>query len=257
MSPVELQSAAWGGGELRDPKGSQEQRLSCQVQPCRPIGSKPAGPKATPVASLRCGRLRPARLCEPQKLSPFVFGRSQRRTNIKAEAASKRRCASPPYPGVRADRYHGKLAVRSPPKPGKQLSPLHRQSQASCSAQRGSKTVVGFRARRTSTAQSTALFSAPCPPHCGSATAPPVPLGTRKMGMPTPNRRPLGFHFDFAIAKRAKSPFRRAGDGFYARGSSFFARLWLREETALGPGRPRVPAVGNRQPLPRRPNPPR
>ena len=23
-SPVELQSAAWGGGELRDPKGSQE-----------------------------------------------------------------------------------------------------------------------------------------------------------------------------------------------------------------------------------------
>ena len=68
-SSVELQSAAWGGGELRDPKGSQEQRLFCQVQPCRPIGSKPAGPKATPVASLRCGRLRPARLCEPQKHS--------------------------------------------------------------------------------------------------------------------------------------------------------------------------------------------
>ena len=38
-------------GELRDPKGSQEQRLFCQVQPCRPIGSKPAGPKS----NVSCG----------------------------------------------------------------------------------------------------------------------------------------------------------------------------------------------------------
>ncbi len=44
---------------------------------------------------------------EPQKHHPihhqsaeFIFGRSQRRTNIKAEAASKRRCASPPHPGA-------------------------------------------------------------------------------------------------------------------------------------------------------------
>ncbi|WP_294594765.1 hypothetical protein, partial [uncultured Rikenella sp.] len=36
--------------------------------------------------------------------------------------------------------------------------------------------------------------------------------------------RPLGFHLDFADAKRAKSPFRRAGDDFLT-GSSFFARL--------------------------------
>ncbi len=52
-----------------------------------------------------------------------------------------------------------------------------RKSTAPCSAQRGAKTCYGFRARRTSTAQSatqSALqFSAPCPPHCGSAFAPP------------------------------------------------------------------------------------
>ena len=33
-------------------------------------GLKPAGPTATLVAGLRCGRLRPARLCESQKHSP-------------------------------------------------------------------------------------------------------------------------------------------------------------------------------------------
>ncbi|WP_300601783.1 hypothetical protein, partial [uncultured Rikenella sp.] len=66
-------------------------------------------------------------------------------------------------------------------------------------------------------------------------------------------------------AKRAKSLFKRAGDGFRAPArfnyfgsppkelNHFFwrgARLWLQEETALGPGRPRVPAVGKWQPLP-------
>ena len=37
-------------------------------------------------------------------------------------------------------------------------------------------------------------------------------------------RRPLGFHLDFAVAKRVKSLFRRAGDGFLC-GIEFFARL--------------------------------
>ncbi len=45
--------------------------------------------------------------------------------------------------------------------------------QAPCLAQHGAKTVVGFRARRTSTTQSSSQFSAPFPPHCGSACAPP------------------------------------------------------------------------------------
>ena len=53
------------------------------------------------------------------------------------------------------------------------FSPTHRPSQAPSSAQRGSKTVTDFRARRTVTAHSSSQFSAPCPPHCGSAVAPP------------------------------------------------------------------------------------
>ena len=57
------------------------------------------------------------------------------------------------------------------------------------SAQRSTKTVSGFRARRTVAAQSKAQFSAPCQLHCGSAVAPPH------------FRRPLGFHLDFAVAK--------------------------------------------------------
>ena len=52
------------------------------------------------VAVRRVGWRRTARPKEPQKLGPFVFDRSRRRTNIKAEAASKRRCASPPHPGA-------------------------------------------------------------------------------------------------------------------------------------------------------------
>ncbi len=64
-------------------------------------------------------------------------------------------------------------------------------------------------ASRKSTAQPTAQNTAPCRPHCGSAYAPPH------------SRRPLGFHLDFAITKRAKSLFRRAGDGVL-RGIEFF-----------------------------------
>ncbi len=75
------------------------------------------------------------------------------------------------------------------------------QIPAPLSAQRGGKTGYGFPARGIVAAQSTAQFSAPCPPHCGSACAPP------------PSRRPLGFHLDFTDAKRVKSLFTRAGDG--------------------------------------------
>ena len=107
----------------------------------RPIRSqfkrtKPTGPTATSVAGLRGGRLRPARLVGSQKHSPFVFGRSQRRTNIKAETASKRRCASPPHPGAAG-------------------RPLTRGLSYSLAA------------------QSTAQLSALCQPHCGYAIAPP------------------------------------------------------------------------------------
>ncbi len=83
-------------------------------------------------------------------------------------------------------------------------------------------------------------------------------------------RRPLGFHLIFANAKRAKSLFKRAGDGVFAR--YFFARLgkscqntqasfddfplkaWraaVRQEgTALGPRGPHVPWTGNARAFP-------
>ncbi|WP_300728212.1 hypothetical protein, partial [uncultured Rikenella sp.] len=55
-----------------------------------------------------------------------------------------------------------------------------------------------------------------------------VPLGTRKMSVSTPNRRPLkeGFHSILLTAKRVKSLFKRAGDDFLME-SSFFTRSSL------------------------------
>ncbi len=80
------------------------------------------------------------------------------------------------------------------------------QIQAPCSARRGSKTVAGFRARRTSTAQPTAQskaqFSVPCPPHCGSAFAPPR------------FRAPCAIHLYSATAEIVESLLQAAARGF-------------------------------------------
>ncbi len=60
---------------------------------------------------------------------------------------------------------------------------------------------------RKSTAQPTAQSTAPCPPHCGSAVAPPLPLGTHiKMGVSTPKRRPRQFLPDWLSAHRQNMP---------------------------------------------------
>ena len=68
---------------------------------------------------------------------------------------------------------------------------------------------------RTSTAQSTPQFSAPCQPHCGSAVAPPR--------FPSPAAILAGL----AECQPAEyAYFRRAGDGFL-RGIVFFARCSL------------------------------
>ena len=137
-----------GGFGPRDPLGSQKQCLvrrpilrgSSSARPPRAAnaslsprtaiphgialfalglsGSKPAGLKATPVAGLRCGRLRYERPYGSQKLGPNSGNSTQ------------------------------SIAQSSP----------HVQPNA---------------ARKTDTGQSTAQFSAPYPPHCGSAFAPP------------------------------------------------------------------------------------
>ncbi len=60
-------------------------------------GSKPAGPKATSVAGLRSGRLRPARLCEPQKqqsihlLNSFGFILDHNSSSPPAESSNELR----------------------------------------------------------------------------------------------------------------------------------------------------------------------
>ena len=151
-------------------------------------------------ASLRGGRLRPAQPYGSQEHCQFVFGRSQRRTNIKAEAASKRRCASPPHPGAagrpltRGLSYS--LSAQSTANSSAQPTAL---VQAPSSARRGAKTVAGFRARRTVAAQSSPQLSAPCSPHCGSAFAPPR--------LPSP----AGISSRFCCRKMSEIPLKAGG----------------------------------------------
>ncbi len=149
---------------------SQEQRLFCQVQPCRPSGSKPAGPTATSVAGLRWGRLRPARLCEPQKhsthsshnflnfgLSPIppkpLRGLGDKAGDLKVARAQT----------IHRPRLSDSSSARPP------LAPLKRRP---C---RGRRFLLESRYSLSPQipAQSSPQFSAPCPPHCGSAFAPP------------------------------------------------------------------------------------
>ena len=141
---------------------------------------KPAGPTATSVAGLRDGRLRPARPLGSQKhsthsspkalvlgLAPITPRRSapERRgrrpkgsqklspfiTPILRSSSSTNNSSSPPAEAQRAPRSC------SPP----------RGVAANCAAQRAAK------ARPTAQPNSPPQFSAPCPPHCGSAFAPP------------------------------------------------------------------------------------
>ena len=134
------------GRQGRRPKGrtstAQSQQSTaqfCQVRAAR-SGGGPKTQRACPATLKdRNSFTQPTARLSPHSVG-FVFGRSQRRTNIKAEAASKRRCASPPHPGAAG-------------------RPLSRGLSYSLSSQ--------------IPAQSKAQFSAPCRPHCGSASAPP------------------------------------------------------------------------------------
>ncbi len=131
--------------------------------------------------------------------------------------------------------------------------------------------------RYSLSAQSTAQFSAPCPPHCGSACAPPVPLGTQKMGVSTPKRRPRQFCRIGRVPTGRICPLKRAGaligrftGRLYPRSLSarlgkscqnapahfddFPPKAWrasVRQEgTALGPRGPHVPWTGNARAFP-------
>ena len=86
-----VRAARSGGGPKAQRVSPAPLKVATTFYRVRPVAHPPSG-----FAAGRHGR----RFYEPQKHIPFIFGRSQRRTNIKAEAASKRRCASPPHPGA-------------------------------------------------------------------------------------------------------------------------------------------------------------
>ena len=150
-SSDELQPAAWGGGELHGSKSR-----NCTTSFVAPIlsgsscGVRP-GHRRCPAASPAARRT--------AKATPFSdgFGLSPTPPSGKAAGRTGRRFCESRY----------SLSYQIPA-----------QSSSPCSAQRSTKTVSGFRARRTIAAQSPAQFSVPCPPHCGSACAPPLPLST-------------------------------------------------------------------------------
>ena len=114
-------------------------------------GLKPAEPKTSlascgpPRAEASARATRWAANALPFSVG-FILGRSQRRTNIKAEAASKRRCASPPHPGAAGRPLPRGLSYSLSAQSSTKSTA---QSTASCSAQRGGKTGYGFPARRT------------------------------------------------------------------------------------------------------------
>ena len=96
-------------------------------------------------------------------------------------------------PGARGRRFlaescYSLLAYSNSPPAGSATSPDELQSAAW-----GGGELRGSKSRKSSTPNSP-QFSAPCPPHCGSAYAPPH------------SRRPLGFHLDFAHRKTSEIP---------------------------------------------------
>ena len=93
---------------MRDPAGRKSSaQITTRLSPHSfRFGLSPTPPRRS--APGRQGR----RFGEPQKLSQFVFGRSQRRTKTER----KRSISALRIRGLRADRCHGDLATRSHPK---------------------------------------------------------------------------------------------------------------------------------------------
>ena len=197
-----MRASAAGGFGPRDLLG-RKSSVNSSPRFCR------VRPVAHPPEVLRAWATRPA----TQRVAKAkVFGRSQRRTNIKAEAASKRRCASPPRLGAAGRPLtRGLRAIRSQFELGQRFNPSHHPNPSPMLGPARRKTAIGFPARRTIAAQSSPQFSAPCPPHCGSAVAPPVPLGTRKMGVSTLKCRPRQFLPDWPSTNRQNMPFQTGG----------------------------------------------
>ena len=153
-------------------KGRRSNAFSVKFSLVARSGRSLRGPKATLVAGLRDRRLRPARLCEPQKHSTHSshnflnFGLSPTPPSGFAAGRQGRR------PKGRKSTDHSPpkavgFVLGAPP-----LAPLKRRP---CRGRRFCESRYSLLAPNPakSKAQSSPQFSAPCPPHCGSAFAPP------------------------------------------------------------------------------------
>ncbi len=168
-----------------------------------PSGPKPAGfgveaGSKRRCASLRGGRLRPARLYEPQEQCFGLWvsgcalpgwaegparkpGDSSRNRAIRTRPKARQK-ALPPFtaqfcrvraaasgPGIEDAPPHARRPFGSQ-KHDQQFGPTHSPKLGPARRENRSR----FSRPKNSTAQSTTQFSAPCPPHCGSAIAPPL-----------------------------------------------------------------------------------
>ena len=201
-------------------KGRRSNAFSVKFSLVARSGRSLRGPKATLVAGLRDRRLRPARLCEPQKHSTHSshnflnFGLSPTPPSGFAAGRQGRR------PKGRKSTDHSPpkavgFVLGAPP-----LAPLKRRP---CRGRRFCESRYSLLAPNPakSKAQSSPQFSAPCPPHCGSAFAPPR------------FRAPARFIYIRLAPKELNRFFR------HRRAAA------LKEDTALGPRGPHVPWTGN------------
>ena len=138
-----------------------------------------------------------------------------------------------------------KSSAHSPPNLSGSSSPCLQKSAA-----RGGGELRGSKSRRSSTqspakskTQLTAQISAQrtARPKARPNSPPRVSITAAPLSLRRVCRRPLGFHLDFANAKRVKSLLRRAGDGFFARAKFFCAPFFVPPETALRGRRPGDP----------------
>ena len=168
-------SASWalrrGDAGPSAPLGRRSTAFFCRVRAAR----SPGGPKA-------------------QRASPAVLQTALLALSLQLFAASGE-CNELRRVAIRRVGWRRTARLKEPQKLGPKQAPTHHPN------------LSPMLSPKNSTTQSSPQFSAPCPPHCGSAFAPPVPLGTRKLGVSAPKRRPRQFLPDWPSANRQNMPF--------------------------------------------------
>ena len=190
---------------LRSEDGDSERNRATRSQFKR---SKPAGfgveaGSKRRCASLRGGRLRPARpvgsqeqhLVHRSKLSGSSLTYSCSSSAVSATSSVELQSAAWGGGELRGSKSRRSIA----------------QGPANGTAQSSSK--------------STAQFCAPCQPHCGSAVAPPVPLGTRKIARSIPIPVARWDFISILLSQNERNPSLGGRATDFCSKSRFFARL--------------------------------